>query len=102
MDVPVRVLDDGAWISIGDSREVGVSEIWRLEEHDLCGCEVADVLLEGFFDARVREGRVEARPVGRCITCGKQGSLGWLTVGHLDGREFESVDPDAGHRITRP
>lgn len=102
MDVPVRVLDDGAWISVDDSREVGVSEIWRLDEHGLCGCETADVLLEGFFDARMRAGRVEARPVGRCITCGEQGSLGWLAVGRLDGEVFEATDPDAGHRISPP
>jgi hypothetical protein len=101
MDVSVRVLDDGAWISIGGSREVGVSEIWRLDEHELCGCETADVLLEGFFDARMRGDGVEARPVGRCIACGTQGSLGWLTVGHLDGGEFEAVDPGASHRVTR-
>lgn len=102
MDVSVRVLDDGAWISVGGSREVGVSEIWRLDEHDLCNCETADVLLEGFFDARTRGERVEARPVGRCITCGGQGSLGWLTVGRLANGEFESVDPDASHRIAPP
>ena len=102
MDVPVRILDDGAWVSVGDSREVGVSEMWRIDEHEFCGCETADVLLEAFFDTRVRDGRVEARPVGRCITCGTQGSLGWLTVGYLEDGKFEPVDPDEGHRITPP
>jgi hypothetical protein len=99
MDVPVRVLDDGAWISVGDSREVGVSEIWRVEEHEFCGCGAADLLLKAFFDVRVRGDRVEARPVGRCIACDTRGALGWLTVGYLDD-EFEPVDPDEGHVIT--
>ncbi len=100
MDVPVRVLDDGAWISIGDSREVGVSEMWRIDDHEFCGCETADVLLEAFFDSRVREGSVEARPIGRCITCGTHGPLGWLPIGRLEDGEFVAVDPDAGHATT--
>lgn len=102
MDVPVRILDDGAWISIDDSREVGVSDLWRLTEHDFCGCETADVLLEGFFEVRPNDDAVEVRATGHCITCGERGSMGWLTIGHVENGVFVPVDPSREHRIGQP
>lgn len=99
MNVPVRILDDGAWISVDDSREVGVSDLWRLSEHEFCDCAVADVLLEAFFEVRPNDDAVEVRAVGHCITCGERGSMGWLTIGHVENGTFVPVDPDHEHRI---
>lgn len=102
MCVSVRVLDDGAWISIDGTREVGVSDLWQLAEHEFCPCETADVLLEGFFDSRQRGDVIEARPTGRCIVCGERGSIGWLTIGHVKEGQFVPVDPSREHRIESP
>lgn len=99
MDVPVRIVGHGAWISVDDTREVGVSDLWRLSEHDFCECEIADVLLEGFFDVRSSGDAIEARATGRCITCSERASTGWLTVGYLEEGEFVPVDPARDHRI---
>jgi len=72
----VHQLDDGAWVSVNDSREVNVSDLWLLAEHDLCGCEVADFLAEGV--------------------------TGWLTVGRVvdpaDGG-FRGVDHESIHLV---
>lgn len=100
MDVPVRILDDGAWISVDDSREVGVSDLWRLSDHEFCGCETADVLLEAFFEVRPNGDAVEVRAVGHCITCGERGSMGWLTIGRVENGRFVPSDPSREHRIT--
>lgn len=102
MDVPVRIVGHGAWISVDDSREVGVSDLWRLTEHEFCGCETADVLLEGFFDVRPNGDAVEARATGRCIACNERGSMGWLTVGRVENDTFVPSDPSREHRITLP
>ncbi|MEM4780940.1 MAG: hypothetical protein QXG03_05185 [Halalkalicoccus sp.] len=99
MDVPVWILDDGAWISVDDSREVGVSDLWRLADHEFCGCETADVLVEAFFEVRPSGNRVEARAVGHCITCGERGSMGWLTVGRVEDGRFVPADPEGEHSV---
>jgi hypothetical protein len=102
MDVPIDVhqLDDGAWISVNDSREVNVSDLWRLVDHDICECRTADFLAEGFVEVGVAMGDVQARIAGQCITCGTSGVTGWLTVGRVvdaaDG-SFYHVDPDSIH-----
>jgi len=100
----VHQLDDGAWVSINDSREVNVSDLWLLAEHDFCGCEVADFLAEGVVEVGVDPAGpdVQARFAGRCIVCGTEGVTGWLTVGRVvDPREgrFHSVDPESVHLV---
>jgi len=97
----VRVFDDGAWISVGGDRVVGVGELWRLEDHSLCDCE-DDLIVEGFDDADlvVREDRagddegdvVRARTLGRCLDCGTQGFVGWVDVGNIDDGDFDRYD----------
>ena len=37
VSVAIRVLDDGAWVSVDDERRVSVSELWRLGG-DVCAC----------------------------------------------------------------
>jgi len=89
MTTDVHQLDDGAWISVNDSREVNVSDLWLLAKSDFCGCEPTDFLAEGFVDTGVDHPNIEARIAGRCIACGTEGVTDWLTVGRV-------TDPESG------
>jgi hypothetical protein len=93
MPVSLRTLDDGAWISIDDSREVGVSDIWTLPERDFCECETPHVLLEAFASVHVSDRYVLADAVGMCIDCGTRDGLDALPVGRLVDGRFKSYDP---------
>lgn len=109
----VRVFDDGAWISVGGDRVVGVGELWQLEDHSLCDCE-DDLIVEGFDDADLvtRDERdvaredgagdgesdvVRARTLGRCLDCGTQGFVGWVDVGRVDDGGFDRFDEPTVH-----
>lgn len=96
----VHQLDDGAWISVNDVRVMRVSDLWRLTDHDFCGCDIADVLAEGFVEAGVDFPNVEARIAGQCVTCGAQSVTGWLQMGRVDPESgtFRAVVPDSVHR----
>jgi hypothetical protein len=100
MPIDVHQLDDGAWISVNDSREVAVSDLWLLARQDLCDCAVADFLTEGVVEVGVDWPDIEARFAGRCIRCGTEGVTDWLTVGRVidpeDG-EFDAVVPESVH-----
>ena len=87
MPTAVRILDDGAWISVDDERVVSVSELWCIADHDICRCETADFLIEGFVEVDATDRTILARSAGQCVTCGESAVSGWLPVGRL-------VDPD--------
>ncbi|GGN90788.1 MULTISPECIES: hypothetical protein [Haloarcula] len=89
MTTDVHQLDDGAWISVNDSREVNVSDLWLLARSDFCDCETTDFLAEGFVKVGVDHPDIEARIAGQCIACGASGITDWLTVGRV-------VDPKSG------
>ena len=89
MTTDVHQLDDGAWISVNDSREVNVSDLWLLAESEFCGCETTDFLAEGFVEVGVDYPDIQTRIAGQCIACGESGVTDWLTVGRV-------VDPDSG------
>lgn len=84
MVVSVHQLDDGAWLSVNDSRAVPVSQLWLLARHDFCECELADFLAEGFVEVGVDWPDVEGRLAGRCVACGASGVTDWLTMGRVD------------------
>lgn len=93
MTISVRTLDDGAWISVNDSRAVGVSDIWPLAAPQFCECQPTQLLLEAFYDVGVADGWIVADGVGQCIDCGTAGSVERLAVGRaVDGR-FKPVTP---------
>jgi hypothetical protein len=97
----VHQLDDGAWISVNDSREINVSDLWLLAEHGFCDCVVADFLAEGVVEVGVDPPDVQARFAGRCIDCGTESVTGWLTVGRVvdpSEGDFYPVDPESIHR----
>ncbi|WP_330630638.1 hypothetical protein [Halocatena halophila] len=100
MTTPVHQLDDGAWISVNDQREMNISDLWQLYDHDFCACHVADVLAEGFVEVSVEGATVTARFAGQCINCGESAITGWLTMGTVDPdtETFRRVDPNSIHR----
>ncbi len=100
MATDVHQLDDGAWISVNDSREVNVSDLWRLVDHNICDCKTADFLVEGFVEVGVDHPSIQARIAGQCIRCGRSGVTDWLTVGRVvdpDDGDFYGVDPNSVH-----
>jgi len=103
MTTDVHQLDDGAWVSVNDSREVNVSNLWRLATHDFCSCRLADFLAEGFVEVGADGANVEGRIAGRCIQCGEEGVTDWLTLGRVDPRtdEFRPVVPESVHHPRR-
>ena len=107
MTTSVHQLDDGAWVSVNDSREVNVSDLWRLARHDFCPCRLADFLAEGFVEVAPDGADVEARVAGQCIQCGTSGVTDWLTLGRVDPDTgaFRPVVPESvhvpGHRSRR-
>jgi hypothetical protein len=94
----LRVLDDGAWLSIDDTREVRVSELWRLDAPDFCGCDLVDLVVENFQAVGIDGARIEARVHGQCIACGTTGVTGWIPVGRVDDGEFAEFDRSAVRR----
>lgn len=95
MPISVRTLDDGAWISVDDSRAVGVSDIWPLAVTDFCDCQTAQLLLEAFYDVGVVDGWIVADGVGQCIDCGTAGSVERLAVGRVVDGQFYPVAPES-------
>ncbi len=99
----VHQLDDGAWVSVGDSRVVRVGDLWRVSG-PFCDCEPTDLLAEGFVEVGVDGHTVEGRVAGQCVACGASGVTGWLALGRLDphsGR-FRPIDDDAVRTTDRP
>ena len=97
MTVQLRLYDDGAWVHVHNERAVGTGSVWRLADHDLCDCDVAHLLLQGFLDVGVRADDVDARAVGQCIDCGERGTVDWLTVGRIVDGAFRPTADDHIH-----
>ncbi len=101
MPTSVHQLDDGAWLSVNDAREINVSELWWLARHDFCSCELADFLAEGFVEIGVDPPNIEGRIAGHCIECGESGVTDWLTLGRVidpgGDERFLAVDPGSVH-----
>ncbi|WP_408960354.1 hypothetical protein [Natrinema sp. 74] len=93
MPIALRTLDDGAWISVNDSRQVSVSDVWTLSHGVFCDCEPAYVLLEAFIDVDVDGSVVVASAVGQCLECGTRESIDRLPVGRIVNGEFRPYDP---------
>ncbi|ELZ53364.1 MULTISPECIES: hypothetical protein [Halorubrum] len=101
MTTRLRVLDDGAWISVNDDRKVRVSELWRLDAPDFCECALTDLAVENFQAVGVDGATVKVRVYGQCIACGESGTTGWIPVGRVRGGSFVEIDRDAVRRPTR-
>lgn len=94
MAVSLRVLDDGAWISVDDERRVSTSEVWPLHTTGDCDCETSYFLLEAFYHVRLdaTDHVVTAGVVGQCIDCGRELSFDRFPVGRLVDGAFHQFD----------
>lgn len=100
MPTSVHQLDDGAWLSVNDAREVNVSDLWWLARQEFCSCAMADFLAEGFVEIGIDHPNVEGRIAGQCIECGESGVTDWLTLGRVvdpESGRFFAVDPSSVH-----
>ncbi|WP_318568202.1 hypothetical protein [Salinigranum marinum] len=101
MSVALRILDDGAWVSVNDDRRVSVSELWRFDDLDFCGCALPDLVVENFQQVGVDGRTVEARVYGQCIECGTKGETSWLPVGRIVDGAYHDLDRESVLRRTR-
>ncbi|MFA1609959.1 hypothetical protein [Halobellus rubicundus] len=95
MTTRLRILDDGAWLSVDDSRRVSVSELWRLRSDDFCDCDLADLVVENFQEIGVDGSTVEVRVYGQCIACGTKSTTGWIPVGRIVDGEYVDLDRES-------
>ena len=101
MTTRLRVLDDGAWLSVDDTRRVSVSELWRLDAPDFCECDLADLVVENFLSAGVDGRTVTVRVYGQCIVCGTKSTVEWVPVGRIVGGEFADIDREGVLSVRR-
>jgi hypothetical protein len=94
MATELRVLDDGAWVSIDNERRVPTSDIWRFVAVDFCDCATAFVLLEAFTRVGVDGREVVVDGVGRCVDCGEKHTFSGLGVGRVLDDAFHPYPPD--------
>ena len=101
MTTRLRVLDDGAWLSVDDTRRVSVSELWRLDAPEFCECDLADLVVENFLAVGVDGRTVTARVYGQCIVCGTKSTVEWVPVGRILDGEFVDIDREGVLSVRR-
>ena len=101
MTTRLRVLDDGAWLSVDDTRRVSVSELWRLDAPEFCECDLADLVVENFLAVGVDGRTVTARVYGQCIVCGTKSTVEWIPVGRILDGEFVDIDREGVLSVRR-
>jgi hypothetical protein len=92
VSVALRILDDGAWLSVNDQRRVSVSELWRLHAPEFCSCDLVDFIAEGFTEVSADGRDVAVTTYGKCIACGESGVPGKLPVGYIQEGEYHNYD----------
>ena len=92
VSVALRILDDGAWLSVNDQRRVSVSELWRLQAPEFCECDLVDFIAEGFTEVSADGRDVAVTTYGKCIACGESGVPGKLPVGYIHRGEYRGYD----------
>jgi hypothetical protein len=92
VSVALRILDDGAWLSVNDQRRVSVSELWRLQAPEFCDCALVDFIAEGFTEVSADGRDVAVMTYGKCIECGESGVPGKLPVGYIHESEYRGYD----------
>ena len=92
VSVALRILDDGAWLSVNDQRRVSVSELWRLHAPEFCDCPLVDFIAEGFTEVSADGRDVAVTTYGKCIACGESGVPGKLPVGYINEGKYRNYD----------
>ncbi len=100
MSVALRILDDGAWLSVNDQRRVSVSELWQVDAPEFCDCDLVDFLAEGFTEVTAVGNEVAIETYGQCIRCGTSGVLGTLPVGYITHGTYRNYDRE--HVVLSP
>ena len=100
VSVALRILDDGAWLSVNDQRRVSVSELWRLHAPEFCDCPLVDFITEGFTAVSADGRDVAVTTYGKCIACGESGVPGKLPVGYIQAGEYRNYDRE--HAVLEP
>jgi len=100
VSVALRILDDGAWLSVNDQRRVSVSELWRLHAPEFCSCDLVDFIAEGFTAVSADGRDVAVTTYGQCIECGASGVPGKLPVGYIHNGEYRNYDRE--HAVLEP
>jgi hypothetical protein len=102
MATQLRVLDDGAWVSVDNERRVPTSDVWRFAATAFCSCTTAFVLLEAFTRVGVAGREVVVDGIGRCVDCGEKHSFTGLGVGRVVDGSFRPYSPDAVRARSEP
>jgi len=102
MVTQLRVLDDGAWVSVDNERRVPTSDVWRFVTTDFCDCTTAFVLLEAFTRVGVAGREVAVDGVGRCVDCGEKHTFTGLGVGRVVDGSFRAYPPNAVRAGSEP
>lgn len=100
MSVAVRLLDDGAWLSVNDERRVAVGELWQLADPTICDCDPADFTVEGFTDCHVVGRTITVTCYGTCILCGTADTTRGVPVGRVVRGKF--YDRAREHTVLAP
>lgn len=90
--IPVRLLDDGAWLSVNDERRVAVGELWRVSDPSFCDCHPTEFAVEGFTDCGVAGRTVTVTTYGTCIRCGTADTTSGVPVGRVRRGTFHGTD----------
>ncbi|NHN41701.1 hypothetical protein G9C85_08650 [Halorubellus sp. JP-L1] len=102
MTTQLRVLDDGAWVSVDNRRQVATTDVWPFVATDFCSCSTAFVLLEAFTDVGVDGREVVVDGVGRCVDCGEKQTFAGLGVGRVLDGSFRAYPPDGVRATSEP
>lgn len=102
MATELRVLDDGAWVSVDNQRRVPTSDIWPFVATDFCSCDTAQVLLQAFTAVGVDGREVTVEGVGRCVDCGDSDTFAGLAVGRVLDGQFEPYTPGDVRALGEP
>jgi hypothetical protein len=102
MAIELRVLDDGAWISVNNERRVATSDVWPFVATPFCACSRASVLLEAFTAVGVDGSDVVVDGVGRCVDCGEGGTFAGLAVGRVVDGAFQPYPPSGVRATAEP
>ncbi len=91
MSVAVRLLDDGAWVSVNDERRVAVGELWRVADPAFCACRPTEFAVEGFTDCGVAGRTITVTSYGTCIRCGTADTTSGVPVGRVRRGSFRGL-----------
>lgn len=102
MATELRVLDDGAWVSVDNERRVPTSDVWPFVSTDFCDCDTAAVLVEAFTSVGVDGREVDVDGVGTCVDCGDGHTFSGLAVGRVLDGAFHPYPPGSVRATGEP